>query len=109
NVTISGGQSYASWASSYNLTGPNAATTANPSKDGIANLIRYALGLNPNVMVSAATNGTTPGLPLIQIQGNNLTMTFQKDTTKTDITYVPQFSTDLSTYSTSGITQTVTS
>ncbi len=109
SVTITAGQSYAAWASTNGLTGNSALTTANPSHDGIVNLIKYALGLDPNAVVSNLTNGTSPGLPLIAIQGNNLTMTFQKDLTKTDITYTPQFTTDLSTYSTSGITQNVTS
>lgn len=110
NVTITaGGQTFASWASSNGLTGNNALTTANPSKDGIPNLIKYALGLDPNAVVSAYTDGTHLGLPSVAIQGSNLTLMFQKDLQKTDITYTPQFTTDLSAYSTSGITQSVIS
>ena len=108
NVTINAAQQgFSAWAAAEGL-GPNADPKASPAHDGISNLIKYALGLNPNAVVSAVTNGTTPGLPWIQVQGGNLTMTFQKDLTKTDLTYAPQFTTDLVSPTTTGITQTVT-
>ncbi|MBC8094506.1 MAG: DUF5060 domain-containing protein, partial [Akkermansiaceae bacterium] len=45
-LTVS--QLYDAWASSYGLTGTNSLATATPAGDGITNLMKYALGLNPN-------------------------------------------------------------
>jgi hypothetical protein len=108
NVTVSAAaQGYSAWAATNNLTGANANVSASPAKDGITNLVKYALGLNPNQMVWQMTTGTTPGLPWVFLEGTNECMIYQKDTTKTDITYASQNSADLSNWSTTGITETV--
>jgi hypothetical protein len=109
NVTISAAQGYSAWATAHNLTGNNALDSASPAKDGIANLIKYALGLDPNKMVWQITDGITPGLPWVFVEGTNECMIYQKDTSKTDLTYTSQAATDLTTWSTSGITETVQS
>jgi lysophospholipase L1-like esterase len=108
-VNVSVTQTYANWAAINGLTGNNALETANPSGDGTVNLMKYALGLNPNAIVTTPTNGTNPGLPSIAIQNGNLTMTYQKNLLETDISYTPQFTTDLAAYDTDGITQNVVS
>ena len=56
--------------------------------DGIANLMEYALALNP--IVSDVT-----GLPAVGKEGNFVTLTYSKVTTATDLTYVVQQSSDL--------------
>ena len=106
NVTAQG---FSAWASANGLTGNNALPSADPAHDGISNLIKYALGLNPNAVVSNITNGTTPGLPWVFVQGSNLCMIYQKDTTKTDISYHSQSTATLSSWDTSGITEVVES
>lgn len=103
------GQSYAAWAATNGLTGNNALENANPAKDGIANLIKYALGLDPNQIVTQITDGTVPGLPWVFMETTNECMIYQKDTTKMDITYAVQTSTDLSSWTTVGITEAVQS
>ena len=54
------------WASGYGLTGAAALTTADSDGDGIPNLVKYALGLNPTVananpvqVSQVAVNGST--------------------------------------------------
>jgi hypothetical protein len=39
--------SYNNWTSGYGLTGGNASATAIPAGDGVPNIIKYAVGLNP--------------------------------------------------------------
>ena len=66
--------------------------TANPEGDGIPNLMKYALGLNP------WTNGVR-GLPVKSIistgSGNYLALTYTQVLSDTDITYAVQVSNDL--------------
>jgi len=68
---------------------------AAPAGDGIPNLMKYALNLNPFV------NGAG-GLPVSAVlatgSGTYLTLTYTQVPGATDITYVPQVSTDLQTW-----------
>jgi kumamolisin len=79
-----------SWRYEYFGTTSNtgeAADTANPSGDGIVNLIKYALGLNPLVAtVTTVTGDITTGY---------LRLTVPKNPNATDITYTVQVTTDL--------------
>ena len=65
------------------ISGPQ----ADPAGDGITNLMKYALGLNPNV---ATVVNLSP-----QMIGQHLTLTYRRLTNPTDIQYVPQVSSDL--------------
>jgi len=106
NIT---GKAFASWASAQGLTGPNAASTANPSGDGINNLMKYALGLDPNKVCTTLTDGTNAGLPRVSTDASTLSLTYQRDTTKTDITYLVEAGTDLTSWSSSSITEQILS
>ena len=65
----------------------NAADTANPSGDGLPNLLKYALGLNPTVpAVTTVTADASTGY---------LRLTVPKNANATDITYTVQVSGDL--------------
>jgi hypothetical protein len=79
---------------------------AAPAGDGISNLMKYALGMNP--MVQSASGLPAGGTAVIG-GANCLTFTYTKMDAATDITYVPQWSTDLVNWSTTGFTQTVLS
>jgi hypothetical protein len=57
-------------------------------EDGIPNLLKYALGLNPDVSVAA-------GLPHPTFLGGLLSITFTRTASATDITYHVQGSFDL--------------
>ena len=82
---------------------------ATPAGDGITNLMKYALHLNPFV------NGVN-GLPvqsITTISGTNyLTLTYTKVIAATDLTYTVQVSTDLQTWNSgptyTGVLNTVT-
>ena len=82
------------------VSGPN----ATPAGDGITNLMKYALNLNPKV------NGTA-GLPVESMTTvgaqRYLTLTFTKVVAATDITYLVEVSGDLQTW-VSGASNTVT-
>ena len=77
---------------------------ATPAGDGISNLMKYALHLNP------LTNGVS-GLPVessVNISSSNyLTLTYTKVLAATDLTYTVQISTDLQTWN-SGASYTTT-
>ena len=64
------------------------APTSDPDGDGLLNLMEYALNLNPRQSSQA-------GQPFRGENGGNLTLTYQKDTAKTDISYQVEVSGDL--------------
>jgi predicted outer membrane repeat protein len=99
---------YDTWVSGYNLTGGNALADSNPSYDGINNLLKYALGLNPSFPTLASTDGTNPGLPLLELSGASMSFTFIKDTGKTDVSYTVESCSNLATWSpvTTGVVET---
>ncbi len=108
-LTITNGdppQPYDSWAIDNHLSGDNALATANPAGDGICNLMKYALGLDPNKASTKPTDGVNPGLPLFEFEPGSLSLTYQKDAGKTDIIYTVKASTDLAGWNTTGIVET---
>jgi len=68
---------------------------ATPAGDGICNLMKYALGLNPMI------SGTT-GLPTVSITAvngtNYLTLTYQRVISRPDLTYIVDVSSDMQTW-----------
>jgi hypothetical protein len=99
---------YQTWVTGYNLTGENALETANPAGDGVSNLVKYALGLNPHQAALTPTDGTHAGLPLLERTGNSVKFTFIKDPAKTDVSYGVEASGDLATWQpvTTGVVET---
>jgi hypothetical protein len=81
------------------------ANGSTPADDGVPNLIKYALGLNPLV---AATTNQIP-YALLQSNGGNLylTMTVNRAAIQPDVTYLVEVSADLMNWF-SGGTNTVT-
>jgi hypothetical protein len=81
-----------SWRMSY--FGPSfdtesiAGDNANPSGDGIPNLLKYAFGLDP-------TTSETSGLPVISAPDDFLQVNFNILSADTDITYIVETSDDL--------------
>jgi hypothetical protein len=68
---------------------------ANPSGDGIPNLMKYALGLTPNKTASSGL----PVLGQVSVSGKTyLTLTFTDQAALTDIAYTVQVSSDLQTW-----------
>jgi hyaluronate lyase len=96
-VTLAVVTPYAVWQSSYftaaQLADPTiSGDSADPAGDGIPNLLKYALNLNPWMDGSS-------GLPVGSIvttgSGNYLTLTYTQVLSATDITYNVQVSSDL--------------
>jgi len=57
-------------------------------QDGLPNLVKYALGLEPKQNI-------TTGLPVVATSGANWTYTYMRPTAITDVTYTVEYSTDL--------------
>jgi len=55
-----------------------AGDTSNPAGDGLSNLVKYALGLDPNV-------SNAPGGPQVAVMNGRLTITFTRNTGATDV------------------------
>jgi hypothetical protein len=66
----------------------SAADTNSYAGDGIANLVKYALGMNPTVP-------TTNGLPDMKMTNNKLALTFNRQKSATDVVYEVQAAGDL--------------
>ena len=99
-------QTSSMWTSAKGLGGADASQTATPAKDGISNLVKYALGLDPSRAcrnLFSQADPATPGLPSIHSDGTSLYFDFQKDMYKHDITYTVEASTDLLTWTTDGV------
>jgi hypothetical protein len=84
---------YSSWAASNGLTGNNALQTAVLEPDGLNNLYKYALGLNPFQIY----NPGSAGLPVVQIVNVSGTdyLEFSFDGVATDVTYTVQATNNL--------------
>ena len=66
----------------------SAADTNSYAGDGIANLVKYALGMNPTIPV-------TNGLPEMKMTNNKLSLRFNRQKSATDIIYEVQAAGDL--------------
>lgn len=75
-----------------------AGVLADPDKDGILNLMEYALGLN-------ATTPGTAGLPAVAASGSFVTLTYSRPSAITDLTYQVEWSGNLTSWSTTGVTE----
>lgn len=80
----------------YALTGNDALFTADPDFDGIPNLAEYGLSLNPNL-------ANRSGLPVAAIKDyggtNYLSLTFNRSSVATDLTYTVQATNDFVSWS----------
>jgi len=98
---------YSSWVALHGLTGGDAASNATPAKDGVENLTKYALGMNPHTP-ARATDGMNPGLPAMISSGGSLRFVFLRNAAAGDLTLGVRASQDLLFWNTvtAGITET---
>jgi hypothetical protein len=88
NFSITITNTYAAWASQEGLTGDSAAQSATLEPDGLTNLFKYALGLNPFTNYNPGASAL-PSVQIENISGDKyLTLTF--DGAATDVTYAVQ-------------------
>ncbi len=95
---------YEYWAKQYFTLGERAVGTVTADSytygaDHLPNLMKYALGLDPKV------NATT-GIPTVSIFGGNWVFTYTRPTTMPDLTYTVEISTNLTTWTSAGVTHT---
>jgi hypothetical protein len=72
-----------------------------PDRDGLQNILEYALGLNP-------ANGSQAGLPVASRAGGFLTLTYQRYA-GSGVTYLVEVSNDLVSWSSTSVTESMTS
>jgi hypothetical protein len=80
-----------------NLSGPNAVY----GQDGLPNLVKYALGLNPKV-------NATSGLPEVTTAATDWVYTYVRPAERADLNFEVEVSTNLTTWTTVGVTHTRT-
>ncbi len=73
---------------------------ADPSDDGVINLLKYAFGLDPNL-------ASRDGLPQAGQDGDDFTLTYTKNLDATDLTYEVEWSTDLIDWSSVGVGESI--
>ncbi len=89
---------YAIWAAA---TGATTNADADDDNDGIINRLEYAFGGNASTPNDSGTqlpigSFTTLTTPVVPTAGTYLTATFTRPIVRDDLTYTPEFSTDLS-------------
>ena len=70
------GGAFESWAASKGLTGDDALPDADPDKDGIANLLEFVLGGEPNPTHPNANSAAL--LPTVSVDATDLVFTFRR-------------------------------
>ncbi len=104
--TIGGSSPFVTWqqlnfganANNPAIAGPD----ADPSGDGVPNLLKYAFGLDP-----LATSQS--GVPTVQVTGGQVTLVYPRVTAASDLIYQADWSTDLIDWRSTGFTETILS
>ena len=89
-VTVAAATPMDGWREQYFGTTANvdnAADSANPSGDGLSNLLKYALGLNPLTATANPVN--------VDVEAGHLRLTVPTNPNATDVTYSVQVNGDL--------------
>ncbi len=83
---------YEAWAAEFGLTGEAATPEASPAGDGIANLVKFAMGLDPN----RSEAGSLPRAEVEEIEGDDyLTFTLERNPEAADLAWHVELSADM--------------
>ena len=100
---------YAAWATAAGLTNANNSPTWDPENDGLANMLEFAFNLNPlqssNALLPPGGNSGLPSLRIVTVGPQKfMELDYLRRTTLagTLINYTPQFSEDLTIWSSGG-------
>lgn len=94
---------YGDWAErafpgAEDFAGGEASPAADIDGDGASNLLEYVLGGDPRVAESDLA-------PVVAVSGSNLTLTYVRDLWLADVAWQVEWSTDLATWSTAGVSE----
>lgn len=84
--------SYTEWTLNHHLLDVAAGRLADTDADGVSNLLEFALGMNPG-------QNDARKVPFVQYEGGQLVIYYRKPAGLVGITYTPQSSTDLVSWS----------
>jgi subtilisin-like proprotein convertase family protein len=101
-LTIADDPTFASWIATFEPI-ENASATGDPDRDGLPNLVEYALALDPETPENPSPVIYQPGV-------SSITLTYRVSKLHTDVTLTPEWSTTLDgsqPWSANGITVTV--
>ncbi|HPA20766.1 MAG TPA: choice-of-anchor Q domain-containing protein [Verrucomicrobiae bacterium] len=101
SVSVRG--TYPNWVAFHGLVGTNAQPGASPAADGIANLIKFASGLDPNAPCIPSDYSTLAA----DLASNTVSMTWIQSKTPTDVTWEYRQSYDLLAWAPLGIAPTL--
>jgi VCBS repeat-containing protein len=101
-LTVTATESYDAWALRTLGTGNPAVAgpLVDPDKDGLFNLLEFGLGMNP-------ASGTLAGMPTATLTGGQLQLTYTRYS-GCDLTWIVEASDNLTTWSSSGVSETLT-
>ena len=86
---------YQDWGDTHELIGPDRDPTASPAMDGVPNIVKYGLGLDPTVQ-----SNSSPSVSILDISGSDyFAIQFTRPSGQSDLTTVGQISSDLNSWS----------
>jgi M6 family metalloprotease-like protein len=105
---------YSDWTVANALASADAGMSANPSGDGISNLLKFAFNLRPStvdtrVLTSGTGSAGLPAIGAVTIDGSTfLTVEYLRRKNAPELSYTVQISSDLKAWTTLNSTETVT-
>jgi len=105
SVAMTKSLNFSQWAAKYSLSGP---MTDTPEHDGVSNLLKYLLDINPSQPMSEPDKAALPKVGVATLAGAKyLTLTYRQSTSVSGLVVTVQVSTNLQSWSAPSSFQTV--